>query len=102
LRLFVSPDYTAEELAVPSEDYPLAGFWKEEKSHNFGLAIAPAGDGYYSISFCGPGRCFKPGTYRPNSKIMEDCAYRVINNNTIEVGGQDGLSRYKRCPSRVT
>src|SRR5437773_5469636 len=77
---FYPPDRTAEELAVRSEDYPLAGFWKIKKSDEWGLAIAPAGDGYYSISFCGPGGCFKPGTYRPNSKIIGDSSYRVINN----------------------
>lgn len=91
----------AERLAVPSSEYPLAGFWKEKPSYEFGLAIAPAGNGFYSISFCGPGGCFKPGTYRPNSKIYGDTAYKVIDANTIDVLGAGGLSRYYRFPSRT-
>ena len=100
-RRFYPPDRTAEEAAVPSEEYPLAGFWKEDEADAWGLAIAPAGDGYYSISFCGPGGCFKPGTYRPNSKIVGDGAYRVINDICIEVAGRDGFARYKRAVSRL-
>ncbi|MEG4025531.1 tetratricopeptide repeat protein, partial [Microcoleus sp. S13C4] len=88
----------AEKLAVPSQSHPLAGFWKSgDCSHDFGLAIAPAGEGLYSISFCGPGGCFVPGTYRPNSPLVGDRSYRVVNNNTIDVEGRDGFTRYIRC-----
>jgi hypothetical protein len=90
----------AEKLAVPSKEYPLAGFWKRDRSDNFGLAIAPAGNGLYSISFCGPGGCFKPGTYRPNSKIIGDKDYKVIDNDNIDVSAVGGFARHVRCPSR--
>lgn len=93
-------DRIAEKLAVPSQSHPLAGFWKDECSDDFGLAIAPAGKGLYSISFCGPGGCFVPGTYRPNSPIVGDPSYRVVNNNTIDVDGRNGFARSIRCPSR--
>ena len=93
-------DSTAEKTAVPSETHPLAGFWKgPDCSDNFGLAITPAGD-LYSVSFCGPGGCFAPGTYRPNTNLVNDPQYHVIDNNTIEVNGSDGFSKYVRCPSR--
>ncbi len=94
-------DHIAEKLAVPSQSHPLAGFWKSgDCSDDFGLAIAPAGKGLYSISFCGPGGCFVPGTYRPNSPIVGDPSYRVVNNNTIDVDRRDGFARSIRCPSR--
>ena len=94
-------DHIAEKLAVPSQSHPLAGFWKDgDCSDDFGLAIAPAGKGLYSVSFCGPGGCFVPGTYRPNSRIVGDRSYRVVNNNTIDVEGRDGFTRSIRCPSR--
>lgn len=86
------------EAPVRSSEYPLAGFWKDKCSDNWGLAIAPAGNGYYSISFCGPRRCFEPGTFRPNSKIINDPDYRVIDNDTIEMRGKDGWTRNLRCP----
>ncbi|MHB8743850.1 MAG: zinc finger Ran-binding domain-containing protein [Sulfuricaulis sp.] len=77
--------------------YPLVGFWKDDCSENFGLAIAPATGGLYSVSFCGPGGCFKPGTYRPNTHLANDPNYKLIDNDTIEVLGGDGFSRYHRC-----
>jgi hypothetical protein len=83
---------------VPSTEYPLTGFWKNSCTENFGLAIKPAAEPrIYSVTFCGPGGCFKPGTYRPNTAIVDDPAYRVIDQETIEVEGHDGFSRYVRC-----
>jgi len=94
------PDRRAEQTAIPSATHPLAGFWKEPGCKDrFGLAIAPAGD-IYSASFCGPGSCFAPGTYRPNTSIVGDSQYRVIDNDTIEVGGRSGFDKYVRCSSR--
>jgi hypothetical protein len=75
----------------------LTGFWKDHCEDGHGLKIEPAGGDLYSISFCGPGGCFEPGTYRPNSKIFGDESYRVIDASTLEVLGGDGFSTYFRC-----
>lgn len=78
--------------------YPLTGFWKGECHEAFGLAIEPsAAPGKYSVSFCGPGGCFKPGTYRPDTTIKGDDAYRIVDPDTLEVAGRGGYSRYVRC-----
>ena len=83
---------------VSNPAYPFTGFWKGSCSENFGLVIEPATEStLYSVSFCGPGGCFKPGTYRPNTSLRGDPRYRVLDNNTIEVEGADGFSRYIRC-----
>lgn len=79
------------------DNYPYVGFWKGRCSEGFGLSIDKAGDGLYSISFCGPGGCFKPGTYRPNTTLVDDPNYRIINEDEIEVKGRDGFSKYHRC-----
>ena len=81
----------------PAPGYPLVGFWKDHCEDDFGLAIDRAGDGSYSISFCGPGGCFAPGTYRPNSPIVGDPGYRLVDSDTLEVLGRDGFSTYFRC-----
>lgn len=95
------PERTAEKLAVKNETHPLAGFWKyKDCNDNFGIAIAPAEGDLYSLSFCGPGGCFKPGSYRPNSNIQEDSNYKVKNMDTIEIRGRNGFSTYVRCSSR--
>lgn len=84
---------------VASASHPLAGFWKDGHCDDeFGLAIAPAGPNLYSVSFCGPGGCFEPGTYRPNTPIVGDSEYRVMDDNTISVSTKDGeFQRYSRC-----
>lgn len=91
----------AEKTAVATTDHSLAGFWKAGGcKDDFGLAISPAGAKLYSVSFCGPSGCFKPGAYLPNTPIFGDDLYRVIDNNTIDVKGSDGFSRYVRCQGR--
>ena len=79
-------------------DYPLIGFWKNRCQDNFGLAINKAVENGYSISFCGPGGCFKPDSYRPDSPIYGDTDYQVIDESTLRVKGRDGFSIYFRCP----
>lgn len=81
----------------PTAAHPLVGFWKGSCSENFGLAIDAQSEGMYSVSFCGPGGCFKPGTYRPHTSLVADAEYKVIDQNTIEVRGLNGFSRYTRC-----
>lgn len=78
--------------------YPLTGFWKGSCAEDFGLLIEPTKEAAtYSISFCGPGGCFKPGTYRPNSLIAGDPMYRIVDAETIEVQAGDRFLKYIRC-----
>jgi hypothetical protein len=96
----------AELTAVATADFPYAGFWKaHDCTASYGLAISPGGSpGLYSVSFCGPGGCFEPGTYRPNTTLLDDEKYWVIDRNTIEVGGcgkrAGTFTRYVRCAGR--
>ena len=84
---------------VATERHPLAGFWKDHCEDDFGLSIAPAAGDMYSVSFCGPGGCFEPGSYRPDTLIVGDPSYRVIDADTLDVGRSDGeFQRYLRCP----
>lgn len=95
------PLRTAEKSAIAAPSHPYAGFWKRPGcTDDFGLAIAPAGAGLYSVSFCGPGGCFKPGTYRPNTPLVGDSEYRPLDKDTIEVNGLDGFAKYVRCDKR--
>lgn len=93
-------DRIAEKAAIPSASHPMAGFWKTQSSDNFGLAVSPASTGKYSVSFCGPGGCFKPGTYRPDTALAGDVAYQIVDENTLRVQGKDGWTTYHRAPSR--
>jgi hypothetical protein len=95
------PNRTAEALAVASTTHPFAGFWKRPGcTDRFGFAISPAGPSTYFVSFCGPGGCFRPGTYLPETPLVNDTQYRIIDNDSIEIDGSDGFSRFVRCERR--
>ncbi|MBS0319176.1 MAG: hypothetical protein JSR18_01430 [Proteobacteria bacterium] len=82
----------------PTAENPYAGFWKVDCGDDFGLAIAAAGKGMYSVSFCGPGGCFKPGTYRPDTTLLNDSDYAVDAADQIGVKGRGGsFTAYVRC-----
>jgi hypothetical protein len=82
----------------PDPEYPLVGFWKVKCKNSYGIAIDKVGNGFYSISFCGPGGCFKPGSWTPNSQLINDPGYRIVNNDTIEMKQQGGsITTYHRC-----
>ena len=53
-----------------------------------------------TLFFCGPDSCFEKETYRPNSKIINDPEYIVVDNDTIEVKGKYGSSKYTQSKSR--
>jgi len=97
-----SPDqnWHIEKQGKPSKAHPLGGFWKKDLKHDHGLAIGKAPEGLYFISFCGPNGCFEKGTYRPNSAIVDDPDYRILDKNTIEVKGKKGFEKYMRAKAR--
>ena len=94
------PNWHIEKQAKKSRTHPWAGFWKKNPKHDHGLAIGPAGDGLYYVSFCGPSGCFEKGQYRADSSIENDPDYRIIDANSIEVKTKRGFSRYVRAKSR--
>lgn len=83
----------------PTAAHPYVGFWKVKCSDDFGLAIAAAGPNLYSVSFCGPGGCFKPGTYRPDTPLVGDTNYKIVSTTRMQVGGGSGknFTDYSRC-----
>ena len=90
------PHWHIKEKAIQTKSHPLAGFWKTNEKYAHGIAIGPAGDNLYYISFCGPGGCFKENTYMANSQIIDDDNYKVIDDDTIEIRGKKGFDKYKR------
>jgi hypothetical protein len=77
----------------------LTGFWKWDCRDTFGVKSEPAGGDLYSISFRGPGGCFEPGTWTPNSSIFGDDAYRVLSRDTIEMHRGERVDTLYLCPS---
>ena len=73
------------------------GFWKVNCTDAFGVQIKNQPSNLFSVSFCGPGGCFPPGKWRPNTPIIGDAEYHVINPTTIEIGHGQGWTRYTRC-----
>lgn len=85
-------------LLKPDKSFPFIGFWKKDCSDNVGLAIDKTDDGKYSVSYCTSTDCEKPGTGLPNTSLIDDPKYRIINANTIEFLIADNyVWRYSRC-----
>jgi uncharacterized RDD family membrane protein YckC len=82
----------------PDKSFPFIGFWKKDCKDHVGLAIDKADDGKYTVSYCTSFDCHKPGTDMPNTSLIGDPRYRIINENTIEVGIFGNYYwRYNRC-----
>ncbi len=47
---------------IKSAPPDLTGFWKGRCSDAFGVQIKKQAVNIFSVSFCGPGGCFEPGT----------------------------------------
>ena len=90
------------ETVKVSEKHDFTGFWKSDCEDAFGLQIKPYIGELYSISFCGPGGCLEPGTYRPNTTIRGDAEYLVIDDNESRVRIKyGGWSKYTKCTSET-
>jgi hypothetical protein len=73
------------------------GFWKANCTDAFGVQIKKQPGNQFSVSFCGPGGCFAPGEWMPNTTIAGDPKYRVVNPTTIEIGHGQVWTRYTKC-----
>ena len=108
LKFTHETNWHVKENAIKSQTHPLAGFWKGSDCKDpWGWAIGPIDKDKYYISFCGPGGCFKEGTYRPNTSIVGDKEYKVIDQNTImfytkeQWSKKEGWSKHVRCPNNT-
>ncbi len=82
----------------PDKSFPFIGFWKKDCKDTVGLAIDKTEDGKYSLSYCTSNDCEKPGTGLPNTSLIDDPKYRIINADTIEFLIADNyVWRYNRC-----
>ena len=53
-------------------------------------------DGEYSVSFFGPGGRLRPGTWMPNTTLVNDSSYRIIDKDVIEINKGFEFIRYYR------
>jgi hypothetical protein len=73
------------------------GFWKANCTDAFGVQIKKQPGNLFSVAFCGPGGCLAPGEWTPNTLIVGDPKYRVLNPTIIEIETGLGWTRYTKC-----
>src|SRR5882724_2084247 len=73
------------------------GFWKANCTDAFGVQIKKQTGNLFSVSFCGPGGCFAPGEWMPNTPIVTDPKYRILNATTLEIQYGEGWHRFTKC-----
>lgn len=84
-------------LTACSKPVDFTGFWKVKCTDAFGLQIKQQPGNLFSVTFCGPGGCVSPGKWTPNTRIVGDPKYRVINATTFEIQTAQGWNRYTKC-----
>jgi hypothetical protein len=82
---------------VKSTPPDFTGFWKARCSDAFGVQIKKQTGNLFSVSFCGPGGCFEPGTWMPNTPILGDPKYQLANPTTLEIHHGDGWQTLTKC-----
>lgn len=82
---------------VKSAPPDFTGFRKGRCSDAFGVQIRKQTENLFSVSFCGPGGCFDPGTWKPNTPIVGDPHYRQINPITLAIQHGDSWQTYTKC-----
>ena len=89
-------DASGQVTATPA--HPWVGFWKISCKDEFGLAFVAAKPGVYSVLFCGPFACSRPGTFQPDTPLAGDPAYRLDDRNQIGILDRNGNFRlHARC-----
>jgi hypothetical protein len=74
------------------------GFWKARCSDAFGVQIKKQTGNLFSVSFCGPGGCFDPGAWMPNTPVAGDPQYHIYNPTMIAIQhGDDSWQTYTKC-----
>ena len=83
--LLTSRTIYSSGLVSATAAHPWAGFWKLSCKDEFGLAFIAAKPGLYSVLFCGPFACTKPGTFLPDTALLQDADYRLDDPNQIGI-----------------
>ena len=81
----------------PARPPDFTGFWKARCSDAFGVQVKRQPGNLFSVSFCGPGGCFGPGAWMPNTPIAGDPQYHIYNPTTIAIQHGDGWQTYTKC-----
>ena len=84
---------------VKSVPPDFTGFWKWSCSDAFGVQIKQQTAELFSVSFCGPGGCFEPGSWMPNTPIVGDPQYHSISPTTLAIRHGDGWQTLTKCTS---
>lgn len=77
------------------------GFWKWRCSDDWGVQIKKQTGALFSVSFCGPGGCFEPGTWMPNTPIVGDPQYHYVNPTTLAIQHGDGWQTLTKCTTNT-
>jgi hypothetical protein len=88
----------AEPVSTPPD---FTGFWKWRCSDEWGVQIKKQTGNLFSVSLCGPGGCFEPGTWMPNTPIVGDPQYRSINPTTLAIQHGNGWQTLTRCTTNA-
>jgi hypothetical protein len=78
-----------------------SGFWKASCTDAFGVQIKKQPGNLFSVSFCGPGGCFEPGKWMPNTPILGDHKYQLTNPKTLAIQHGGSWQTFTKCTTNT-
>jgi hypothetical protein len=83
--------------AGATDDTDFTGFWKINCTDALGVQIKRADNGLWSLHFCGPGGCQVPVSSVPDTPILGDPSYTVVDQRTLVIRGDT----YTKCSGDI-
>lgn len=92
-----------EESEMPTEKYPLAGFWKHSASDHFGYEVTSNENGDYFVMFKGPGGSDnQEDNERYKTTIKNDKRFKIHDLNNMEIKNIFKFRKVQRYKNRCS
>lgn len=81
----------------PNRTLPFEGYWQTNCSDNSGILFTYVGGTEFSVQFCSGIGCSDPGKYKPNTSIINDPDYKIIDDTHMYIKDHFGFRKYTLC-----
>jgi hypothetical protein len=83
--------------AGANKSFPFEGYWQTKCGDNSGIVIMHVTGAEFSVQFCSGAGCSDPGKYKPNTSIINDTDYKIIDEKHMYIKDHFGNRKYTLC-----
>ncbi len=95
--LYNSPKKEPKDDTELNKPFPFEGYWQTNCGHNSGIVIMHVGGAEFSVQFCSGAGCSDPGKYKPNTSIIDDPDYEIVDDTHMFIKDHFGKRKYTLC-----